>query len=607
VSPRYLLVVGDNIAAGGESIRVLSARTGLAPAFSNDRIAALVNASCPCIAIGNAGCIVGNLFPRHGLARRIGDLNAGDAVAIADTGGATLPSSFWGGYIAAISGQGSTIILREPSGSFPCYHSSVGNVVVLASDAELLVESGTARVDIDFEEIGRQLYRAFVPVPTTALRGIHELLAGFTLRLPGDLDDQEPCWSPWDHVGNLDECADNAAERLSRIAGQSVQAWASTAPHPLLLSISGGLDSSIVAACLARAGAETICLTMFTEDPSGDERPFARALCNKLGLPLIERPYRLEDVDVCEPLAANLPRPRDRTQANAYERVHHAVAREMGAGAFVTGNGGDHVFGYSQSAAPIADRYLSEGLGQGTLAALLDVCRQTGCSMVDALRQAWRLARAAPGYRVRPNPLFLEPDFASGLDCSNLHHPWLDAPAGTFPGKAAHIATILRVQPNLDPSGGTRFPVLNPLVSQPIIETCLSVPSWEWRAGGRDRSLARRAFAKDLPPIILDRRVKGTPGRFAARLLDHFRGPIRERVLGGRLAANRIVDVPALEKALAGDRPVADLERVRILEIVNAEAWIDHWASRSQSSEPVEADVSRAGYGSTLSSACPTP
>jgi asparagine synthase (glutamine-hydrolysing) len=144
-------------------------------------------------------------------------------------------------------------------------------------------------------------------------------------------------------------------------------------------------------------------------------------------------------------------------------------------------------------------------------------------------------------------------------------------------------------------------------VSQPIIETCLSVPSWEWRAGGRDRSLARRAFAKDLPPIILDRRVKGTPGRFAARLLDHFRGPIRERVLGGRLAANRIVDVPALEKALAGDRPVADLERVRILEIVNAEAWIDHWASRSQSSEPVEADVSRAGYGSTLSSACPTP
>lgn len=71
--------------------------------------------------------------------------------------------------------------------------------------------------------------------------------------------------------------------------------------------------------------------------------------------------------------------------------------------------------------------------------------------------------------------------------------------------------------------------------------------------------------------------MKGTPGRFAARLLDHFRNAIRERLLDGRLANCGVVDAMALERVLAGERPVPDLERVRILELVNAEAWIGHW------------------------------
>jgi asparagine synthase (glutamine-hydrolysing) len=585
MSPRYLLVVGSITDDRNDLLKLLGVRTGLAPAFSNRRITAFASPSCGCIPVGQTGCILGYLFRRHGPAQQVADLGEGDAASIVGTHGQVLLSAFWGGYVATFADPDLVRVMRDPSGNFPCYFSPYADLVLFASDAELLAAATAGPVSIDFEEVGSQMFRAFVPAATTALGNVHELLAGFALNLPGALDRQEPCWSPWDHVHDRHEEQTQAAERLSRIVRHSVQAWASTC-HPVLLSVSGGLDSSIVAACLAQAGAETVCLTMFTDDPSGDERAFARALCDHLGLPLIERAYRLEDIDITQPLAANLPRPRDRTQANAYERVHHAVASQIGAGAFMTGNGGDHVFGYSQSAAPVADRYLSDGIGEGMLTALLDVCRQTGCSIAEALRQAWRLARSSPTYRVRPNRLFLEPGFLAGMTAADLHHPWLDAPPDALPGKAAHIATILRVQPNLEPSGGTGFPVFNPLVSQPVVETCLAVPTWEWRSGGRDRSLARRAFASDLPPILLNRRVKGTPGRFAARLLDHFRAPIRECLLGGKLAARGIVDADAVEGALAGERPVPDLVRVRLLELVNAEAWIAHWAARPRVSEP---------------------
>ena len=284
-----------------------------------------------------------------------------------------------------------------------------------------------------------------------------------------------------------------------------------------------------------------------------------------------------------KPWRAHLPRPRDRTQANAYERVHLDVAQEIGAQAFVTGNGGDNVFGYSQSAASLADHYLRAG----SAGAQFDRCSTSVARPVAAFSMR---SRRHGGWRGDRRAI------ASGRNhCSSIPPSWpssrprISSMNGSkrrrgASGKAAHISFVLRAQPTLEASRGYHLPVLSPLMSQPIIETCLEIPSWEWRAGGRDRSLARRAFARDLPPAILDRRVKGTPSRFAARLLDQFREPIRERLLGGRLASHRVIDAFALEKVLRGDGPVPDLERVRILELVNAEAWIDCWLRKTSTS-----------------------
>lgn len=596
MSLRYLFVVGHDNPADEQMITHVARVSGLPLAFASGRISAFATPACPCLPIGESGCIVGSLFHRHGIPEAVHYLTLADQTSISKSVGQHLLDRFWGGYVAAIATGNSIKIVRDPSGLLSCYYARCDRHWLIASDAELLVNAGLA-TGIDLEEIGCQLFRASVPVSSTALRGVQELMAGFAMRLSSLDARQESCWSPWDHVAARDERSEDMAMRLAPIVLQCTRAWSSNRAN-ILLSVSGGLDSSILAACLARMGANATCLTMFTEDPIGDERVYARTLCDHLGLPLIERPYRLEDIDITEPLAAHLPRPRDRTQANAYERVHIEVAREIGAHAFMTGDGGDNVLGYSQSAAPVADRYLFEGLGCGVFATLMDVCRQTGCNIPDAVKQAWRFAHHASSMKATRKPLLLDRDFVRALDVTELRHPWMDAPVGALPGKAAHVASVLRVQTHLESARAYYLPVISAFASQPIIEACLSIPSWEWRAGGRDRAVARRAFSSELPAIIVNRTVKGSPSGFGARLFDYFRASIRDRLLGGRLAAHRIVDTAVIEQIIAGEKPVPHAERVRMLELVNAEAWIDHWVNVRELREQDELHVKLDARGS---------
>jgi asparagine synthase (glutamine-hydrolysing) len=575
--PRFLLLVFEPAADPTIADR-LSQRLGLRVAFRAGRLAALVEGSCACLPVAGTGVVLGTLFHRHGPARPLGAIEDADAAKILKTGGDRLLGRFWGGYVAALQDCTGATIIRDPSAGLPCYYAASRGITAFASDAVLLIEGGLADPHIDWAAVGAHLYAAGVPAAATAISGIRELLAGFALDLPGPTDRQRPCWSPWAHT---EPAAKTTGERLAGVVKHSVASWAYDR-RPLLLSCSGGLDSSIVAASLAGCGAEAICLTMYADDPGGDERLFARTLCRHLGLPLIERPYRIDDIDINEPLGWHLPRPSDRTHALSYEHAHLEAAAASGAAAFITGNGGDSVFAYSQSAAAAADRYLREGLGAGLWATLRDICVQTGCSLSQAATSAFRIARGPRAYRCRPDTTLLSAELVHSLSDDVLNHPWLRCPPEALPGKAAHIASVLRMQQCLEPTRGSHLPVINPLMSQPVLEVCLAVPTWDWRAGGRDRSLVRTAFERDLPPAIVQRRVKGGPDGFAAKVLDHFRDAIRERLLDGYLAGHSIVSRAALEVALARGRAIEGELRARVLEFVAAEAWAESWLSRNR-------------------------
>jgi asparagine synthase (glutamine-hydrolysing) len=529
--------------------------------------------------IPGSGVVIGTIFHRHGPPEAIRDFDQRAADAIRKSGGAHLIERYWGGYLAAFEMPGGACVLRAPMGALPCFQLRQGGLHIFASDPDILVKAGLLAPRIDWEALQRQLFMRDLPSPRTAIEGLSEILPGTHATFADGGETVGQCWSPWDYAATLDVMEpEDGAERLGRALQQCISAWGSRYAN-ILLSVSGGLDSSIVATTLADRGRSLSCLTLATSDPSGDERSYARIIAAHCHANLYECGYAFDAINLDRSVVAHLPRPCGRTHDLAFRAVVTAKAAELGADAYFTGNGGDNVFYNSASARPIADRYLAEGMGPGLIRTLRDVCAVTGASAWQAMREARRvLKQRGRGYVWRTDPLFLNRGIVAHESRQPAEHPWLEAPDQAFPGKAGHVAMLLRMQQHLD--GYDRalpFTLVNPLVSQPIVETCLAIPTWSMCAGGINRAVARAAYASRLPPQILDRHSKAGPDSFIVELLTSRLGEIRERLLGGRLASQGLLDLDALGGCLGESRLHTASEYMRIMALLDTEAWIGHW------------------------------
>ncbi|AOH87266.1 hypothetical protein AWL63_24255 (plasmid) [Sphingomonas panacis] len=458
----------------------------------------------------------------------------------------------------------------------PAYYVRADDFTLVASDVNLLRVSGHFTADIDFVGVIRHLLAPDLRTTRTCLCGLREVLQGHELSVNARSLVQVPRWSPWDfaaqHVAY--ELPEEASERVRQATMLAVRGWASCYGH-IVLGVSGGLDSSIVGCCAAKAHGTLTCLTLATEESAGDERFYARELARALKVPLEERMLEVADVDLARSDASHLPRPVARAFAQSVDRVSLDVARAAEADAFFTGNGGDSVFCYQQSVLPVADRILVEGLGSGPWRTICEVAKmaETSVLRVAALgaHRAWIRPRRYPW---RLNKMFLSKS-AINFAAMTIDHPWLDGPKNALPGKAAHIAYLLRVQNHLE--GFRRelnYPVISPLMSQPVVEACLRVSTWHWCLGSRNRSIARRAFADMLPRSIAERTTKGGPDGFVLRVFNQRRAEISTLLLDGVLAQRGLIDVDDVRAGLSVKGDQSRITQYRLLTLLDAEAWL---------------------------------
>lgn len=571
--------------SGGYAIR-LPRRTGsqptversgaVRPVFSHH--AMTIWSAEPTIALGEYGCIIGHLFTRELPSRPVRAVDGDMLARILRSGGRSLLSEFWGGYVAAFIGpNGSANILRDPSGAMPCYFRRENDSVRVADDICELAARGTTSVNRD--ELVRYLASSDAPGRSTCVFGVEQLIAGERLSLAEALLVIESCWSPWDFVTPLESrSAAEMSERLREVTLDCLARWADLYDD-ILLGVSGGLDSSIVAAGV-QARKEVACLTLVGPDADGDERRHARALTDALGLPLLEAHYDMEDIDVTKAPAPHHPWPNALFFRQGIEAIHRRYAEGGRVGAHFSGNGGDAIFCNMRSALPFVDRFLVEGPRVSLGATLRDLCDLTGADGRTVLRETWkRYRRLGEPRALKFNGLGLQADYLSRIAAAGFRHPWtVDVPAGALPGKAAHVAFLARAHRSLELYPRRNAPPhVAPLLSQPIVELGLSIPTWAWIAGGRNRSVARAAFEGLLPDQILQRSHKGGPGGFCQAIYDRHGAAMRSHLRDGWLARAGILDQAILDGP--EDPGWRGTERSdRILSLAAAESWARWWS-----------------------------
>lgn len=576
MGPRYLAILGELDQQAVAMLRRATARDGdLVCRLDQPAFLVFADRAGPVTRTQDgAGFVLGHVFPRH--PGTGAEAHAGSCATVAFD---RLIADYWGAYVALAFAGGVWRILRDPAGMLPCYYCRYRGATVVTSDLATLVKAGLLRPAIDWRAVADHLVAKEVRRPETCIAGLVELLQGTQLAVDGQRWTVSTCWSPWPFAGRKALIRDEreAAALLRDTILSCIATWAGRFDR-MLLSLSGGLDSSIVAYGLARADADFSAFNLVTHDAVGDERTFARTMASAVERELVEVFRDESRVDLRRSHARHLPRPIARGFAQEMDRISADLAERSGASAYVGGGGGDSLFCFLQSAAPPADRLLVEGPGLGVLKTIRSMSIQADCAVPTvafmALRRAWW---RAPDFRIAPDTQYLSEQAVRAA--APIGHGWLTAPPGALPGKAAHIANLLTMQNHMEGFAREQSrPNLSPLMSQPLVELCLSIPTWIWSAGGRDRMAARRAFDGLLPRAIIDRKGKGTPGAFEIRVFERNRVLIREMLMDGMLQARGLLDVPAIGRTLDWSGPVRGTDHRRILTLVDIEAWLRSWA-----------------------------
>jgi asparagine synthase (glutamine-hydrolysing) len=162
-------------------------------------------------------------------------------------------------------------------------------------------------------------------------------------------------------------------------------------------------------------------------------------------------------------------------------------------------------------------------------------------------------------------------------------HPWLSHPDRALLGDRQRIFELSATQFFRDscPRSLSRS-VRMPLLSQPVIEACLRVPSWMWFSGGQNRAIARHAFSDVLPSTIFARKSKGTFTAYLGALYRRKIGGMLDFLLDGELQSRDLLDANALRQLVRGEMPRGASSFMRIFQLCAVENWV------RQQSQPAE-------------------
>lgn len=461
------------------------------------------------------------------------------------------------------------VLVRDRMGVKPLYYALTSTGLAFASEVKALIAGGQIEPELDPRAAELLLAYGYVPGPLTLFRGVRKLdPASLLVWQEGRLVEERRYWTPWDEPPERDGTWDGDQRQLLDLLRTSVRARM-ISDVPLGVMLSGGLDSSLIAALMAEhssAPVKTFSIG-FVEDGEANELANAQRVADRLGTEhhdlltsATEHPALLEEAlnHLEEPIA-------DLSfigflLLSRLARQHVTVA--------LSGQGADELLGgypkhiVASGAALLArlpspagagvhalGRALPESpkLGRGLRALGTRIPSERLLAMSRMVLASQRLRLLAPGFRV-PGA---EAEIAQTV--SRLVPPERMSPLGETLYLDTRLALVDLMFMYFDKmSMATSLEVRVPFADHDVVAFCTALPDDRRVRRLRGKELLRRVSRGLIDDEIIDQKKRGFFRAAVGTWLEtHRDGIVREVLLDERTLSRGIFE-PRELRALAG-------------------------------------------------------
>ena len=491
----------------------------------------------------------------------------------------------WGRFVGIRLDRGRlSHLLRDPSGALECLTWSQSDLTFVASDApDWLVRTLRPGWTINVSRLDAALRDPVMASGPLLLNGPVAVAPGAVQPMPTHRGEAVALWRPVDvahrSLGSAPDLQ-TAARSIRAAVCEAVEGLGRLC-QPIAAEVSGGLDSSVVAACLTQADIDVrLWLNAYGATAEADERAYLATLARQLDIQPQSVPHATSPLseDILEAISQGL-----RPGLAALDPHHDLDWAERisaaGAVAVLTGKGGDSIF-VQATEDVFADLWASRGW--------LSFCHPDAVRLAAATEKSvWSLAQGARRrLRADPSPPLRDEGLLAPTSSQRETHPWLIGTEIFGPAKRLQIVGVANVVARHGPSLLTQtIDVRHPLCSQPVLEACLALPAPLLTTGGRDRGLARLAFKDRLPSEIFGRRTKGNMTRIYARMIFENLDVLRPWLIEGRLAALGVIDPVAADRRLTRENLIWHGRYSAIIVAAAFEGWVRVWERRLSARE----------------------
>ncbi len=505
--------------------------------------------------------------------------------------------------------RGVVLLARDRMGIKPLHYAVDGSRLVFASELKALLVDPALRRGVDPVALDQYLALEFVPSPLSMVRGISKLPPAHTLTwsVAEGTHSLRRYWEPSLREGadsvRSARSLDSQCEELLGVLRESVRKEL-ISDVPLGVFLSGGIDSSAVAAMMTQLGSDVKSFSVGFADRSFDESEFARQVAQQLGT---DHHELVLEPEMLLGLIPKLPSLLDEPLGDAsiiptyllseFTRRHVKVA--------LGGDGGDELFaGYPTLQAHRLAAYYGRVPGALRRGLVEPVVRRLPVSRGN-LSFDFRAKRFVAG---------------AAYPVAERHHRWmgsfvreerrallsgdvqeavarsgsagLDAPGDGAAGPREPLNQVLL----MDMRGYLENDILVkldrasmmaslegrvPLLNNDFVEYATGLPLDLKLRGMKSKFLFKRALRGVLPQSILRRRKKG----FGIPVAEWFRGPLREQMLSvlspERMARQGFFE-PAAVAALVREHLAGRHDnRKQLWTLFAFELWHDGYLARS--------------------------